>query len=177
MDLPGDSNGDYLLTTRLRDGTLVKVQESFLAEKLQNALHRLEAAGVVATILLCAGTFAEVRGTRPLYKPFVLARDTVRLLGMHSLGLIVPIPEQEAPVHARWSRAGFKPHVWTADLGQQDAQFLRNLQRRTEERDLDCIMLDYVGHPAQQVLALQRATSLPVIDLGQLAVTICAGSL
>ena len=39
--------------------------------------------------------------------------------------------------------------VWTADLGNQDRVIHRQLIVRINENELDCIVLDYVGHPGQ----------------------------
>lgn len=174
--IPSQAKGTYLLTTRLRDGSLVKVEEAYLAAKLQEALVRLESQGVVATILLCAGTFEALHGTRPLFKPFVLAYKTVQLMGIRSIGLIAPIPEQEAPIRQRWRAAGFDALVWNGDLSMQDERFQRQLTQHVNTGRLECIVLDYVGHPAQQVETLKGSTSLPVIDMGQLAISVCAGS-
>ncbi len=175
--IPSQQTGPYVLTTRLRNGAVVKVEESYLGTRLQDALDGLEAQGVVATVLLCAGTFDTLGGTRPLFKPFMLARNILGILGMRSIGLIVPIPEQEEPVRRRWSAAGFDAHVWTADLGRQDDQFRKLLSHQTSQAALDCLVLDYVGHPLKQVSELRRSTDLPLIDLGQLAISICASSL
>jgi hypothetical protein len=147
----------------------VFVEEEFLEPKLGLALERLESEGVVATLLLCAGTFTNLAGKRPLIKPFVVGREFVFSLGLDSLGLISPIVEQEGPIRERWLAAGFEATVWTADLAQLDESFHQTLQDKIEANQLDCIVLDYVGHPAQYVKQLRRATTLPVIDLGFLA--------
>ena len=69
-ELPDTANAAYPLVTQMQDGSLVMVEESFIAPKLQVALEQLEAQGVAATLLLCAGTFAHLQGTRLLFKPF-----------------------------------------------------------------------------------------------------------
>lgn len=175
--LPAPVAGSYPLTTRLQDGTLVMVDETFLAPKLQQALNTLEGWGVIVTLLLCAGTFSELQGARPLFKPFNLARDVLHTLGMQAIGLISPIKEQETPIRRRWTSAGFQPTVWTADLTRQDEQFIYQLERQIETNKLECIVLDYVGHPANLVRQLQETAVVPVLDLGQLAMAALAGAL
>ncbi len=176
--LPPVHDGTYPLTTRMRDGSLVMVEEAFLASKLQDAVDQLEAKGVIATILLCAGTFAELKGTRPLFKPFATGRNVLNSLGLNRIGLISPIKEQEAPIRQRWQAAGFQPTVWTADLAQQDKQFVQQLNEQIEVNHLQCIVLDYVGHPASQVAELRKTACsikgvgavIPLLDLGQLTI-------
>lgn len=175
--LPLASLGSFPLTTRLRDGTTVIVEESYLVPKLQQALNLLEAQSVVATLLLCAGTFAELRGTRPLFKPFAICCGLLQSLGLQAIGLIAPIREQEIPIRQRWLKAGFQPTVWTADLTQPDAHFAQQLQSHIKTHNLECIVLDYVGHSVADVRQVQSMTRLPVIDVGQLAMTTLAGAL
>jgi len=175
--IPPITDGAYPLTTRLHDGSAVMVEESFLLPRLQQALEHLEAKGVVASILLCAGTFAGLQGTRPFFKPFAVGYNLLQELGLKSLGLITPVKEQVAPIRHRWQAVGFEPTVWTADLSRQDKQFKQQLAVQIERNGLECIVLDYVGHPAQTVTLLQQHTTLPVFDLGQLAMTALAGTL
>jgi protein AroM len=170
-DIPPSGGAVYPLTTRLRDGTLVMVEEAFLLPRLQQTLAYLEDEGAVASILLCAGTFTELQGSRPLFKPFAAGRHLLHALGVTSLGLIAPIAAQVAPIRHRWQAAGFAATVWTADINQQDQTFREQLSAQIESSDLQCIVLDYVGHPAEAVAQLQRSCSLPVIDLGQLAMS------
>jgi len=168
--LPPVHDGTYPLTTRMRDGSLVMIEESFLVAKLQQTLDQLEEQGVIVTILLCAGTFSKLKGTRPLVNPFSIGRTVLHSLGLTKIGLIAPIKEQEAPIRQRWLAAGFQPTVWTADLAQQGNQFSQQLNEQIETNHLECIVLDYVGHPTVQVAKLRKTAVIPLIDLGQLAI-------
>jgi hypothetical protein len=169
-DLPSTAVATYPLTTKMRDGAAVAVEEQFLTPLLQAKLDELEGMDVAATILLCAGTFAELRGKRPLLKPFNLARNLLQTCGFQRIGLIAPIVAQEVPIQARWREAGFETAVWTANLNQQDNEFQQNLQTNIQTHHLDCILLDYVGHPLANVQKLQQSVTIPVIDLGSLAI-------
>jgi hypothetical protein len=160
----------------MRTGATVMVDESFIAPKLQHAQNRLEAKGVTATLLLCAGTFANLYGTYPLYKPFKISYSVLGTLNMKSIGLIAPVVEQEIPIKQRWEKMGWDPTVWTADLGDQDQTFHRQLNERIQTNGLDCIVLDYVGHPLKQVTQLQNSIEVPVIDMGYLAMVMLAST-
>ncbi len=168
--LPVIHSETYPLTTRMGDGSSVIIEESFLAARLQQALDQLEEQGVMATILLCAGTFSDLKGMRPLFKPFAIGRALIKSLGLHRIGLIAPMKEQEAPIRERWQAAGFQPTVWTADLARQDEGFIHQLNEQVEVHRLECIVLDYVGHSEPLVCQLRETADIPLIDLGQLAI-------
>lgn len=173
-ELPDASAAKYPLGTRLRDGTAVTISESFLLPLLQAKLDELEAQGVVATILLCAGSFVDLRGKRPLFKPFDIALATLHSLAFKDLAVITPFGGQVPPIRQRWQAAGFKPNVFAFSLNDLD-------DPETEEalfEELvdhsgklpDCLLLDYVGHSAADREELQELLPIPVIDLGYLAI-------
>jgi protein AroM len=176
-ELPDTTNAAFPLVTQIQDGSVVTVEESFIAPKLQQALEQLEAQGVAATLLLCAGTFAHLQSRRLLFKPFEIGCGVLRALGMKSLGLIAPFVEQESPIRQRWEKSGWQTTVWTADLGNQDRAFHQQLSDHIQTNELECILLDYVGHPLGQVTQLQRSIDLPVLDLGYLAMVTLASTL
>ncbi len=165
----------YPLSTRLVDGTLVMVEEGYIAGKLQGAVARLEAQGVCAIILLCAGTFATLHSHVPLIKPFGVGQQMLDALGYRNVGFITPVAGQEPPIAARWEAAGFRPNVWHANLNHQDAAFNSQLQKQIDAHSLDCIVLDYVGLAATVVKQLKAASPIPIVDLGDLAIQFLAG--
>ena len=118
-----------------------------------------------------------MKGRQPLFKPFAIGRQILNALGYQRLGLIAPIPAQEAPITARWQQAGFQPTVWTADVTCQDRSFYATLAEQVQAHALQVIVLDYVGHDLAHIQQLQRAVDLPVFDLGQLCVAALVGAL
>jgi len=176
-ELPSTVDAAYPLVTRMRDGTLVTVAEKYIAPKLQAALEELESDGVAATLLMCAGTFVTLMGSQPLFKPFNIGCGVLRSLGIRRIGLIAPVKEQEAPILGRWESAGWESTVWTADLGKQDHQFNQLLHQHVQQHNLQCVVLDYYGHPSDQVTQLQNSIDTPVIDLGNLAMATMASTL
>ena len=145
------------------------VAEDFLVPRLQMALDQLEAQQVVATILLCAGTFANLQGKLPLIKPFDTAVSLIHTLNLKRIGFIAPFQQQEAPIQQRWQAIGIQTTVWTADIQHQDALFQQQLVEKVKRNDLQAIILDYVGHPPKMVRQLQSWSPVPVMDLGSLA--------
>jgi len=175
-------DGDYPLNTRMCDGSPVTVDRAVLEPLLQQALDRLEARGVLATMLMCAGTFPDLRGCRPLFNPFLLAKETLRATGMNRIGIICPYAEQERAIGQRWRNAGFDIAIETmalSDFEQVDSLVAAwtKLPDGATKRPVEAIVLDYVGHPPIHVTRLQENCARPVIDLGYLTMCILAGSL
>ena len=148
----------YPLMTRLRDGTSVTIDEADLAPLVQRAIDRAEDAGVVVTLLLCAGGFLETTARGTLVRPFDAAVSQLRRLGAGRLAVVVPSAAQAEPSRRKWSAAGFDPIVLVGEPGTLDA---------TGAAGSDAIVLDYVGHASRTIDALRARTAIPVLDLGE----------
>jgi hypothetical protein len=169
--------GDRPLTTRMRDGSVVTLDEWVLAPLVQEAVGRVERRGVAATLLLCAGPFPTVRGERPLVKPFGLTVAILRSIGAERVGVIVPIEGQRIPAERAFIEAGLQPVVWVATI-EHAARHLASWIEESRDGDpqVGHVVLDYVGHSRAAVAGLQRAATVPVLDLGLVAAAALAAS-
>lgn len=175
--LPGASGGGYPLTTRLADGTPVTLDEAVLEPLVEAARHRLEAAGVVATLLLCAGPFAAVRGGRPFLRPFALAAAVLRSAGVGRVGVLVPTEDQRDPAARKYAAAGFDPVVWAAPVTAAAARLPGWLADEAASGDpVGHVVLDYVGGDPDLVADLRAAAGVPLVDLGLLAAAALAAT-
>jgi protein AroM len=164
-DLPPPAADGYPLGTRLRDGTSVVVDETFLAPLVQSAVHAAEHDGCIASVLLCAGGFAEVTAARPLIRPFELAVAALTSIGVDRIVAIVPTSGQVEPARRKWAAAGFAADVLAARLGEVPGL----VGARGDHARVGTVVLDYVGHPTPAVVRLRELTGLPILDLGDLA--------
>jgi protein AroM len=144
------------LTTRLRDGRPVVVDEAFLAPRVQAAIDRAEAAGASVTLLLCAGGFADLRAKGVLVRPFQAAVEALRGLGARRVGVVVPITGQAVPADRKWRAAGFEPLVRVGPPASADGW-----------TGIDAVVLDFVGHPPEEAATLRGRLAVPVVDLGE----------
>jgi protein AroM len=149
--------GAYPLTTRLRDGTLVTLDEADLAPLVQAAIDRAEADGAEVTLLLCAGGFSAVRAGNTLVRPFEAAVGQVRELGADRVIIIVPYLAQAEAARRKWEAEGVEATVIVGEPASIEVP----------AGPPGAIVLDYVGHAAGAVQALRERTSMPVIDLGE----------
>ena len=170
-EVPEGCTGTYPLRTSFRDGSTVTVEEGFVEPLLQQALDRLEAEEMVdASCLLCAGSFPRLSGTRPLVKPFPTASVVLHSLGLRQIGIICPFESQRAASEKKWRDAGFDTSLCVhspEDLAEACARGCLPTMR-----GIDAIVLDYVGHSKEFVSALQGSYTMPVLDLGDLAVAL-----
>lgn len=149
----------YPLTTRLRDGSRVTLDEADLAPLVQRAIDRAEDAGVKVTLLLCAGGFEHATARGTLVRPFEAAVATLVEIGARRLGVVVPSEGQADAARRKWEASGFEITVLVGDPG--------SLTLPAEVARLDALVLDYVGHDAVAVRRLRHRTALPVVDLGE----------
>jgi protein AroM len=156
--LPPPRPGGYPLTTRLRDGTPVTVDEAVLEPLVQAAVGRVEVDGVEAILLLCAGGFDRLMSAVPIVRPFDAAVEALRAVPARRIAVVVPVEAQVSPSMAKWRAVDFEVGVVAGALEGVDPDRLGAV---------DAIVLDYVGHPASDVAALRARTTTPVVDLGE----------
>lgn len=173
-DLPGSADLRYPLSTELRDGTSVLVDENFLAPLLQNALERLEEEQVHMTILLCSAPFDSLRGRKPLLKPFEICLSLLRSLGVSMVGVVTPNEEQSAALNRKWSEQGISCSIWSQTTLENPTASLDAFRAWVQERSLELILIDFYGIPAKLSASLNRSVDLPFIDIERLSVSVLA---
>ncbi|HJP90155.1 MAG TPA: AroM family protein [Candidatus Limnocylindrales bacterium] len=157
-ELPRRAQAAYPLTTRLRDGSRVTLDEADLAPLVQRAIDGADAVGAGVTLLLCAGGFADATARGTLVRPFEAAVAKVMQLGARRVTVLVPFEAQADPTRRKWAAAGVDAAPLIGDPATVDVRWIA---------DCHAIVLDYVGHPGRAVNALRTRTRIPVIDLGE----------
>ncbi len=166
-DIPTTPRGDYILTTRLRDGRLVEVDEKFLFPLLQKAVADVERQGVTLSVLLCAGPFEGLRGDKPLYRPTAMASTIMHSRGSNRIAVLSPNETQAAAINQKWLNLGFSPII-LVDPGLPDAELAQWIKAQLSFTSVDHLVIDYVGHPIEKALTLEHILNIPVIDLGKI---------
>lgn len=165
-EIPSNPQGDYLLTTRLRDGTLVEVDETFLLPLLQQAVATVERQGARISVLLCAGPFDALVGQQPLYKPTAMVDNILSMRGVKQIAVLSPNQQQVRPIQHKWLARGYNPTV-LVDPGIPDAELAVWINEQLHFSTAEYLVLDYVGHPLSKVQALEHGVRIPVLDLGK----------
>jgi protein AroM len=99
--------GDYVLVTRMADGTPVKIAERYILPRMQAQIDRLVNEGADVIALVCTGQFPEFHCERLLVKPQrVLYHVVAALAEGKRLGVLLPDEDQKTQGYARWSSVG-----------------------------------------------------------------------
>ncbi len=169
------SEGDYVLVTRMRDGTEVKIAERHIIGRLQRCVDDLESRNVDLSVLLCTGEFPALASRRLLILLDRLLESVVRgLLPAAASGgapapllaAVVPSAEQIPAIASRWTRVcgpearvvleAVSPYTGTeADYEAAAA--------RVSARDPALVVLDCVGFTESARGIFRRAADKPVI--------------
>ena len=156
----------YPLETRLRDGTRIVVDVAFLEPLLQEAISAHD-AHAAAHLVLCAGPFPNLTGAGLLLRPFDLAVADFARQEFVTLDAVVPFAAQAGPAAQKWEQAGFSCRTLSLDGKPGDVSVARWLAPQVT--DADALVFDYVGFPSRILDEVAAELSVPVFDLGHLA--------
>ena len=96
---------DYVLVSRLTDGTSVTFAERYILPRLQDAINRMEDEGCSLIMMLCTGTFPETLSTKsiPMIYPCELLNRLVPLMTKKSSMIcMTPSPLQTEQCEEKW---------------------------------------------------------------------------
>ncbi|MEM2007176.1 MAG: AroM family protein [Sulfolobales archaeon] len=152
--------GEYLLVTRLRDGTEVKVSRERIIERMQSCIDKLEQQ-VDVIGLLCTGEFPELKSRKVLIEPSDLLLKVVESLKVSKLGVVIPSPAQVELTRRKWSSV--TPEVMVASASPYTST-VEDIVRTSERLgECDLVVLDCIGFTTEVKKAVARATGKPVI--------------
>ncbi|GAB3417165.1 AroM family protein [Flindersiella endophytica] len=162
---PGDEVG-HVLTTRLTDGSSVVLDHDLVVPRVQAAVDWLELAGVDATVVVCTGEFPPLRHDRPLlFAERLLVSGVTGLCDPGDvLGVVCPLPEQEAMSVAKWGSVAATTEVAAAT--PYDGVALDSVPAAAAElaeRGARWIVLDCMGYTGAMRQAAQEAAGIPVL--------------
>ena len=155
---------DYILVTRMRDGTEVKIAEAHVIERMKRCISDFQAEPVEIIILLCTGEFPEIDSRKILLRPDRIMLHMVRsLLDTGRLGVIVPSPDQIPALTGRWEKLNLEvvaeavsPYTGTHDELKEKAQ-------KIKASDVDIVILDCIGFGRETRMLFREITMKPVL--------------
>ncbi|MDH7607085.1 MAG: AroM family protein [Candidatus Bathyarchaeota archaeon] len=153
---------DYVLVTRLKDGTPVKVARRYIAPKIQKCLKELEEMGVSLNLLLCTGEFPRLKAEKPLLMPEALITNVMRCVKGGKIGVVVPEKEQISYVERKWRSKGISTIVAYANpYGESKA--LEDVAKFLAKKNVDLIVLDCIGFTPKAKELVRHVTGKPVL--------------
>ncbi len=168
-DIPSVSMGDFPLETKLKDGSRVEVGAAFLQPLIQAQIDRVDSE-VDLHIVLCAGPFPQLKSDALIIRPFEHACGVFKDSGFEKLIVIVPFEKQSQPAAEKWANAGFNIDVHSMDSREDDVSVETWMSGLASGTASDALVLDYVGYSKSILDKVQKSVSIPVIDLGHLAI-------
>jgi len=165
---------DYILVTRMRDGTEVKIAEEHVIDRMKRCISDFQAEPVEIIILLCTGEFPEIESKKILLRPDRIMLNVVQsLLDAGRLGVIVPSPDQIPALKRRWEKTHLEVVAEAVSPYTATYEELKEKANKIKRSDVDFVVLDCIGF-SQETRALFRQITekpvlLPVTLMGRIA--------
>ena len=153
---------DYVLHTRLRDGSSVTIGRGPIVPLVQACIDQLEEGGANPILLLCTGEFPELRRQGLLIEPDRLLLSIVRGLGVRRLGVMVPLSSQVGEMTEKWD--GIDVDVtWAAASPYAERDEVTPTARELSGQELDLVVMDCMGYTQVHKRTVSQATGRPVM--------------
>lgn len=155
---------DYVLVSRLVDGSSVTFAEKYVIPRLQAAIDELEAAGVKLIMVFCTGAFpAELTSNVPMLFPNDLIQAVVPLLTKRSsIITVTPSPLQIEQNQQKWQ--DYVKTCRTIAVSPYDGiEAVTEAARQIADSDADLIVLDCIGFTRQMRDLFAQVTGRPVV--------------
>jgi len=155
---------EYVLVSRLNDGTSVTFGERHIIPRLQHAIEELEEQGAAFIMMFCTGKFPDtLKAKVPLIYPCEILDRTVPLLTAASSILVVtPSPLQIAQSEKKWSRIVNKVKV-VSGSPYGEWKKLEETARLVKDTEADLVILDCIGFSREMKRLFTEETGKPVI--------------
>ncbi|MBC8571106.1 AroM family protein [Oscillospiraceae bacterium NSJ-54] len=156
--------GDYVLVSRLRDGSSVRFAERHILPRLQAAIDKLTAEGAELILMLCTGEFPpELRAEVPLLYPCRLLDGIVPAVAPRGrIGVVVPDISQKEQNIRRWD--GIVSEVTVAAASPYaDMAGIKAVAGELRALDVDVLILDCIGYTQEMKELLRKETGKKIL--------------
>ncbi|MDU4959111.1 MAG: AroM family protein [Sporomusaceae bacterium] len=155
---------DYVLVTRLNDGSSVRIAEKHILQRMQALIDELTIQGAAGILLLCTGEFPAFRSTIPVLYPQKLLRHFIAgTVSDQTVGVLTPDASQVPQATRRWREYGVPNVVVEPASPYGDAAAVVAAGLRLQERQAQVIVMDCIGYTVAMKAAIADRTGLPVI--------------
>ena len=158
-----DLNPDhYILVSRMRDGTEIKITKKYVIPKMQGQLDRLEDQGVRLTVVMCTGKFPQFRSRGLVVTPSEVLKGVIEgSLKEGKLAVVYPTEEQIPYAEKDFGREGVE--VYADAVSPYEDDDVKGLLDRLVKEDPDLVFLNCFGFPYSIKKQVQEATGKPTI--------------
>ncbi|WP_404989123.1 AroM family protein [Clostridium culturomicium] len=158
------SEGDYILVSKLNDGTSVRFAEKHILPRLQQCIYDLEEKGAELILFLCTGDFPDIFKSRvPLIFPCHVLNALVPVLSSKSkIAVVTPDKSQVMQCENKWKNyvkevtaVPASPYADNKELGEA-AKIIKDL-------DVDVVVMDCIGYTEEMKQKLRSASGKNII--------------
>lgn len=155
--------GDYVLITRMADGTQVKIAEKYILPKMQDKIDGLVDQGAEVVALVCTGEFPEFECDRLLVKPQKVLFNNLKAVaeGLR-LGVFAPDKDQIKQARRRWSQVSGQVYVEAASPYGSSEDILAAAEN-LKKADVQIAVLDCIGYTNSVKQAVKEILGVPVV--------------
>lgn len=154
--------GDYVLVTRLADGSSVKVAEQYITPRIKEKIQNFFDQGIEVVALLCTGEF-ELVGKGLLVRPQpILYNVTKAVADGLKVGVVSPAADQIPQSKKRWQQVGTE-QVMVAASPYGDVAELEKAADALKRQQVQLVVLDCMGYTLAMQEKVRQITGAPVI--------------
>lgn len=157
-------NGEYVLVSRMRDGTQVSFSEQKILPRIQMCIDELERSGVDMILFFCTGEFAcEFRSDVPLIFPCDLISRLIPVLcGVKQLIVVTPTQRQVEQSQNKWKK--YVDHVVTVAASPYgEWEELEEVCDRISELEGPLVIMDCIGYSCAMKQMVAEKTGKMVV--------------
>jgi protein AroM len=154
--------GDYVLVTRMKDGTSVTVAERYITPRVEEKIRDHFQHNIPVVLLLCTGEFPSFGEERLLIRPQRILYNVVQAVAENrKLGVITPSEDQIAQSKKRWETVSGRVSVVAASPYADSLQ-LDNAIEKLQEYNPDIAIMDCMGYTIKMQQKVRDSLGKPV---------------
>lgn len=159
---PGE--GDYVLVTRLADGTSVQVAEQHITPRIHEKIAEHFTDGIPVVLLLCTGEFPDFETGGLLIRPQKVLFNAVAAVakGMR-IGILTPSPEQVDQSENRWGSLSPFVRAVPSSPYVNSMEAARTAAEELKEWKAEITVLDCIGYTLAIRSLVREITDRPVL--------------
>ena len=155
--------GDYILVSRMRDGTEVKFPKRFILPRLQKKITELEQFSDLI-VIMCTGKFPKFKSEGLVVTPQEILKGVVEgTLKEGRLGVVFPIAEQVSGTEESLNMKDLEVYADHMSPYDQETE-VYSLAKRLKEKNLDLVFLNCFGFNSHVKKVISEETGVPVIQ-------------
>jgi protein AroM len=156
--------GDYVLVTRLADGSSVQVAERHITPRIAGKIGGHFRDGVPLVFLLCTGEFPGFETGGLLIRPQKILFNAVAAVGEGlKLGILTPSRDQVEQAERRWSQVSPSVKAVPSSPYADGMEAAKRAARELRDWGAQLLVMDCIGYTFPMQEAVREIAEKPVV--------------